>query len=676
MRPRALPSKFLLCTFLFALAHSGSAQTSSRATHPEPAPASFASPANQLPILTLDGLWRFHPGDNPVYASPDFDDSAWPLLHSDQPWTSQGYGNLSGFAWYRFQVQPPLPPAPRSLLLPSILTDYEVFANGQKIGGDGTMPPPAPSRNGTNRDGSLKFNQVRLYALPPSPEGTPLHIAIRVWHHPIFATYLGGGPRYGGASLGPSTLLEDHYRLIQGERLNRIASFFALGILDAIISVTVFGLYFFRRSEREYLWFALLLLSSALLTLLVLCDFILNFPLGASNFLTETLGAINFASSLFFFSRVLEARRSWLWITVLLIARVDPLNVLLYMWRVISPAQSTTLRISFDLPIVFYIVALLSIRAIQGNRNARLLFLPTILLSGTNILGGILLLSFELGQRWPNFASINQWNLIQTPFPVPLQVLVQFVFVAALLAFLIRRFARSRAREERYSADIEAARTLQNVLIPETLPTIPTLQITTAYHPAQEVGGDFYQILPIPPGTPGAHPETLIVLGDVAGKGLPAAMTVSMLVGALRTLIESTDSPAAILAGLNRRLIGRGSGFTTCLVLRLSPTGSLTLANAGHLAPYRNGQEIPTTPSLPLGLDPNADFGEETLQLNPGDRLTLLTDGIPEATSHRQLFGFERTARISNSPAATIAAAALEFGQEDDITVLSVVATH
>ncbi len=280
---------------------------------------------------------------------------------------------------------------------------------------------------------------------------------------------------------------------------------------------------------------------------------------------------------------------------------------------------------------------------------------------------------FQLGWWSRVLSSINQCNVFETPFQVPLQVFVQLIFVVALLAFLIRRFASSRAQEERYSADLEAARTLQHVLIPETLPSIPGLDISIAYHPAQEVGGDFYQILSLPVTAANAQSDTLIVIGDVAGKGLPAAMTVSMLVGALRSIVETTRSPAEILAGLNRRLVGRGSGFTTCLAMRLSSSGNLILANAGHLAPYRNGQEILTSPALPLGLDPSAVFAEETYRLAQGDRLTLLTDGVPEATSHKELFGFERTAEISASPAGAIAEAALHFGQADDITVLSII---
>jgi sigma-B regulation protein RsbU (phosphoserine phosphatase) len=78
-------------------------------------------------------------------------------------------------------------------------------------------------------------------------------------------------------------------------------------------------------------------------------------------------------------------------------------------------------------------------------------------------------------------------------------------------------------------------------------------------------------------------------------------------------------------------------------------------------------------PALPLGLDPEAAFSEQTLQIFPGDRLTLMTDGVPEAsTSRKELFGFDRTREISIESAEQIAAAAKSFGQQDDITVLTV----
>jgi phosphoserine phosphatase RsbU/P len=651
----------VLVVTLFALA-------SNRATSlpllplDSPGPATFSLLTDRQPVVSLDGQWRFHPGDDPHWADPTFDDSGWPLLRSDQPWATQGYNGMSGFAWYRFHVRAPAETIPLAILLPSILTDYEIFDNGDRIGGFGKMPP----------HGSLQFNQTLLYHLPPAPAAATLQLAIRVWHHPTFAAYLGGGPRYGGGLAGDAGLLEHQFQLLQADRSTRIVDIFTVGMLDAIVGFTVFGLYLFRRSEREYLWFAILLLSGALLSALVVCDFLFNFSLAWRDFGGETLGALSMTAALFFFSRILEARRSWLWHVVLITALLDPLNVALYVFRWASAATTTSLRVLFDVPIELWIIALLFRRSFAGNRNARLLLVPTLLLYGTNIVNGLLLSSFQFGwQR--RLATTSAWSIVQRPFPFQLDALVQLIFVVALLAFLIRRFAHSRASEQQYLSDLEAARTLQQVLIPENLPEIPGLKIETAYHPAQEVGGDFYQIFPLLALASNTPAHTLIVIGDVAGKGLPAAMTVSLLVGALRSLVEYTQSPGEVLAGLNRRLLGRGSSFTTCVVLRLSSSGTLTISNAGHLAPYRNGIELPTEAALPLGITADAEFPEQILQLVPGDLLTLITDGVPEATQRRELFGFERTAALSTQPAHIIANTAIGFGQADDITVLSVV---
>lgn len=251
--------------------------------------------------------------------------------------------------------------------------------------------------------------------------------------------------------------------------------------------------------------------------------------------------------------------------------------------------------------------------------------------------------------------------LTHWPFMFTLMDLTAFLYLLAVLAILIFRFARTSREQDRALSDLEAARNLQHVLIPTELPAVPGFAIETAYRPAQEVGGDFFQIVPL------SGDETLAVIGDVAGKGLPAAMTVSLLVGAVRSLAETTSSPAAILKGLNRRPIGRGASFTTTMVLRLNSSGEVTLANAGHLAPYLNGREVATDAALPLGLDEDAEFREETFRMRHEDRLTLMTDGIPEATCRRELFGFERTEGLSTQPAAVIADEAVRFGQMDDI---------
>ena len=188
------------------------------------------------------------------------------------------------------------------------------------------------------------------------------------------------------------------------------------------------------------------------------------------------------------------------------------------------------------------------------------------------------------------------------------------------------------------------------------------------YKPAGQVGGDFFQILPI------ASNGALIIIGDVSGKGMPAAMAVSLLVGTVRTLAHYTQSPAEILNAMNLRMLGRSKdGFTTCLVLRLDQDGTATVANAGHLAPYLGCNELPLESGLPLGLAAQAEYFKTTFHLDPGEELTLVTDGIAEARAKNgELFGFERTASIAILSAQHMAATAQAFGQQDDITVLKV----
>jgi serine phosphatase RsbU (regulator of sigma subunit) len=124
---------------------------------------------------------------------------------------------------------------------------------------------------------------------------------------------------------------------------------------------------------------------------------------------------------------------------------------------------------------------------------------------------------------------------------------------------------------------------------------------------------------------------------------------------------------------MNQRMLARShGGFTTCLVIRVDPDGKLTIANAGHIAPYLAGKELPLENGLPLGLSADTTYAESSFQLAPGEQLTLLTDGVPEARDKAgALFGFERSAALSTQSAEIIASAAQAFGQDDDITALT-----
>jgi len=245
-----------------------------------------------------------------------------------------------------------------------------------------------------------------------------------------------------------------------------------------------------------------------------------------------------------------------------------------------------------------------------------------------------------------------------------------------MLAFLIRRFTIARRREERWEGALEAARQVQNLLLPEAIPQVEGFKVDCIYRPADMVGGDFFQILPTGDG------NLLIIVGDVAGKGLPAAMMVSMIVGTIRSEAAHANDPGQLASALNDRMTARSlskpgndsaSGFTTCLCAHLSTSGRLVMANAGHIPPYRNGEELPMPGALPLGMLGGVAYDLVTVQLAPGDRLTFVSDGVVEAQSKSgELLGFERTQELSTKSAAEIAEIANRFGQVDDITVVTI----
>ncbi len=195
----------------------------------------------------------------------------------------------------------------------------------------------------------------------------------------------------------------------------------------------------------------------------------------------------------------------------------------------------------------------------------------------------------------------------------------------------------------------------------------------SVYQPAQEVGGDFFQVMPYK-----TNGSLLIVAGDVSGKGLKAGMVVALLVGAIRMAAEISCDPLLLLQALNRRLTGRRDVQATCLALRIEPDGAVTLANAGHIAPYLNGEPLQMEGALPLGMMEGAECSVMCFQLAVGDNLLLMSDGIAEATDARgQLFGFERVQELVRSArsAAEVAAVAQRFGQGDDISVISITRT-
>ena len=240
-----------------------------------------------------------------------------------------------------------------------------------------------------------------------------------------------------------------------------------------------------------------------------------------------------------------------------------------------------------------------------------------------------------------------------------------FIYVSISEA---KRYARTHAEMALLESEMAAARQVQQLILPEQGQSFPGYTVESVYQPARQVGGDFFQVFP------SGNAGLLIVIGDVAGKGLPAAMLVSLLVGSIRATAEETHDPVLILRRLHDRLFGRmGDGFATALAACISDDGLVTIANAGHLSPYLDGQEVDLPGALPLGVAGGGQYVSTTLQVPAGGRLTFYSDGVVEAQNpDGELFGFDRARKISTQSAAAIVETAVGFGQSDDITVVTI----
>jgi serine phosphatase RsbU (regulator of sigma subunit) len=200
--------------------------------------------------------------------------------------------------------------------------------------------------------------------------------------------------------------------------------------------------------------------------------------------------------------------------------------------------------------------------------------------------------------------------------------------------------------QEKLEHELQVARTIQESLLPEQLAVPPGWHLDAFWRPAHAVSGDFYDSIPLPDGRLG------LVVGDVTGSGVPAALVMATTLSIIRAVAAACPGPGALLASVNGVLVRNMARamFVTCQYAELDPaTGRLRLANAGHPLPCRltggSTKEVRAR-GLPLGLLPDQDYEERELTLDVGDCLLLCTDGLLEArTEGGELFGTERASR-------------------------------
>jgi phosphoserine phosphatase RsbU/P len=226
-----------------------------------------------------------------------------------------------------------------------------------------------------------------------------------------------------------------------------------------------------------------------------------------------------------------------------------------------------------------------------------------------------------------------------------LNILGSYIAVALENA---RLFEEARDNQTRLQNDLETAREIQRQLLPSGAREVPGLDVATAYVPARELGGDFYDLLPYGVG------RLAIANGDVSGKGTAAALYGSLAIGILRELVQDREAtPSEMLTLLNIRLLAArldARFIAMQFAIYDAALRELTIANAGGTLPMliRNGAvtEINVT-GMPLGLLPDAEFDEVRLTLTPGDIVVFASDGIHEAMNKDQEeFGIGRLKSI------------------------------
>ncbi len=620
--------------------------------------------------VDLDGAWQFHTGDDPSWASSSFDDAGWTKLRGDKTWGMQGFPSYTGYAWYRLHFSiTPVAGAPKewALLIPQIDDAYELYLNGTLIGKNGRLPP-SPTW--------YLSQPPQTYGLGPTQSGV---LAIRVWKAPLSSndpSTVGGfegTPVLGGPEAIASRNEQDVFQWLRSSQVE-----FGLNLLYALIGLM--SLLAWLRDRKQWL---LLCMAGYTLTQVagtILGNILIPWPFSITIGLLQPVLMIQDVSLWYLLLLLLKLddnkrlmRLTRVWVIVFCLAfGLDGLTTALWgsRWPVTLQVIDAIMTVIFTpletLPILLVIAAVMQRKRLDSARwmvaiSAFIAEMIFVLRNATS--------QFVRFTHWTLRTKLNAPLFVFNGNPITPRVLANVFLLASVVYALYRYSIENRRQQAALEQEFKNARELQQVLIPETLPTVPGFSVTSAYRPAQQVGGDFFQIISLEEGS------TLVVLGDVSGKGLRAAMAVSLIVGAVRALADDYPRPAELLTQLNRRLCGRlQGGFATCVIVRIGRNSESVVASAGHPAPFLNECELELPGALPLGISPTSTYVEMPFNLEVGDHFSLYTDGLLEARNDAgEMYSFGRlqTLFATRPDASKATEAAVTFGQDDDITVLT-----
>jgi len=612
-----------------------------------PAPAQLSA---QPDVIALNS-WRVHAGDDLNWAKPGFDDSSW--QSGESPTKEGGLVFTPGFLWYRTAVS--LPPAlqGRDLAIGMCPFDevYELYVEGVSVGrfGHWTPRPESP------------FDRNLTFPIPPGViKGQVVHIAIRRWRGAastsLFPFYTSGAARFSRSSeLGLLSAVKDRTNLAIYSGIVRNLPWNLCLLLMLGAGCVAFVLFSAQRSRVEYLLLGIFCAGAFIDPMaggiLAASDSVMRRSWGPE--LVFATYVVFSATRVLFLAYLCRRFRRWL--------EVGAVVVLLFGWAsVFAMATQATFTnaayfsVSSAVPVVLFLLAAVGLLL---ERKAGSVAIAVALLIG------------QLANAWVNtishFLGVSDLRFMPLgPFQIDIRALSEVLFVFVTLSVLYLRFREEQLRQVSLEQEMAAARRMQEQLLGGNVSRVAGFDLEAVYRPANEVGGDFYRTVSLEDGS------LLVIVGDVSGKGLDAAMLVAAVLGSLANEVERT--PASLLGYLNKAVMGRtGGGFITACCARFYPGGRVAIANAGHISPYQHGRELRVGNGLPLGVSPEASYSETEIETSGA--VTFLSDGVIEArNAEGELLGFDRFAAMASKPAGEIADSAQRWGQEDDITVLTV----
>jgi len=596
-------------------------------------PYALSAQITQLPFDQC--VYRL--GDNSAWAAANVDPSGW------KPYTGYRETGDAVVVWVRCRAAFDTSGIQHPVLV--VDTDgpaqTQVFVDGQ---------PAIPSGP----------NHLPIWIYPASQKGgNPERIvAVRVAQSMLIPGNSPGRPAY--LIFGDATYILMQSATNRGDELRNFVPTYSGYLLIGAAGLFLLGLYLFDRTQKAAFWLGIYCCCVSITRLNIMMSHLFSGGLslvldcamfGISMFESWALVRVNFALAQ---RRVLPIYwvvfAAWVFI---FIGSVLP---------VLLPTQ-----MALPLSLFVQVTCFKPIWCIWGLACTApfVAFWPWSALSGRMRIVAALAAVWGAIEGWFQLQQVifdrNTWSgAIQNWMSLAIAALV-----IALFGYIFHQQRITADERAEMRGELSAARQVQHLLIPEKMLVAPGVTVSSAFLPASEVGGDFYLCRALSNGA------QRVLLGDVSGKGVAAALTSALLLGAADRCDDL--QPAAVLMELNAALRHSGiEGFTTCLCADLSATGILLIANAGQLPPYRNGEEIEIPAGLPLGVDAAGEYAESSLQLAPGDKLTFLSDGVVEARNAvGELFGFDRTRQLSSRAAQQIADAAVQFGQQDDITVLT-----